>query len=147
MKRLQRIQSTTSMDEVMELDREDTITGTDDSSRVLNRVKHSIDEALSDLRADQELGGVKVVGTNIYTDSGKLVAEITYKKGQLMFDVIYEDGKIRLVNRYDWTLFDKKIKEFATWIFNLNIESAKFWFNTAQEDIDRANLTEDILFT
>lgn len=61
-------------------------------------------------------------------------------KGYVIFFIKYDQGKLSFVRQYDFTLTDSKIKDFGTWLFNLNIDGVKYYFDKIQNLVNELNI-------
>ena len=93
------------------------------------------------LKVNEVYQGFKCTNSSITVEpDGNVYADYTFMKGYVIFFIKYDQGKLSFVSQYDFTLTDSKIKDFGTWLFNLNIDGVKYYFDKIQDLVNKLNI-------
>ena len=93
------------------------------------------------LKVNEVYKGFKCTNSSITVEpNGNVYADYTFMKGYVIFFIKYDQGKLSFVSQYDFTLTDSKIKDFGTWLFNLNIDGVKYYFDKIQNLVNKLNI-------
>lgn len=95
------------------------------------------------LKVNEVYQGFKCTHSSITVEpDGNVYADYTFMKGYVIFFIKYDQGKLSFVSQYDFTLTDSKIKDFGTWLFNLNIDGVKYYFDKIQDLVNKLNIND-----